>query len=197
GPGTSWRSKPPTAGWPPSSGGGRRLSRPRSAWPAPPPAPWSAGCHGRSREGRRRGRRHRPRPAQGPSGAAPRARKARRPGPIRAPWRSPGRRHQTRQATRRRKVGIACTFDLPRGAPPQTSLDNLRGGARKVVCETKNQGGAPRKTACVLGPKFEDSELREPHDAFRDARPEVTVVVLDARSWRSGGTGNYSATFKQ
>ena len=30
------------------------------------------------------------------------------------------------------------------------------------------------KIACVLGPKFEDSEFKEPHDAFRDAGHEVT-----------------------
>ncbi|OLC21485.1 MAG: protease [Chloroflexi bacterium 13_1_40CM_4_65_16] len=50
------------------------------------------------------------------------------------------------------------------------------------------------KIACVLGPKFEDSEFREPHDAFRDAGHEVTVVGLEARSVLEGDKGKVRAT---
>jgi len=42
-----------------------------------------------------------------------------------------------------------------------------------VVFETKNQEVA-MKIACVLGPAFEDSEFKEPYDAFRHAGNLVT-----------------------
>ena len=50
------------------------------------------------------------------------------------------------------------------------------------------------KIACVLGPKFEDSEFKEPYDAFRDAGHEVTVVGLEARSQLEGDKGMVKAT---
>jgi len=50
------------------------------------------------------------------------------------------------------------------------------------------------KIACVLGPKFEDSEFKEPYDAFRDAGHEVTVVGLEARSQLEGDKGKVKAT---
>lgn len=36
------------------------------------------------------------------------------------------------------------------------------------------------KIACVLGPKFEDSEFKEPYDSFRQAGHQVTIVGLEA-----------------
>jgi len=50
------------------------------------------------------------------------------------------------------------------------------------------------KIACVLGPKFEDSEFKEPYEAFRDAGHEVTVVGLEARSQLEGDKGMVKAT---
>jgi len=36
------------------------------------------------------------------------------------------------------------------------------------------------KIACVLGPKFEDSEFKDPYDALRNAGHQVTIVGLEA-----------------
>ena len=41
------------------------------------------------------------------------------------------------------------------------------------------------KIACVLGPKFEDSEFKEPYDAFRKAGHEVAIVGLEAGAART------------
>jgi protease I len=50
------------------------------------------------------------------------------------------------------------------------------------------------KIACVLGPKFEDSEFKDPYDAFREAGHEVTVVGLEAGSQLEGDKGKVKAT---
>ena len=49
------------------------------------------------------------------------------------------------------------------------------------------------KIACVLGPKFEDSEFRQPFDAFKTAGHEVTIVGLDAGSTLDGDKGREKA----
>ncbi|HKW69864.1 MAG TPA: type 1 glutamine amidotransferase domain-containing protein [Candidatus Dormibacteraeota bacterium] len=50
------------------------------------------------------------------------------------------------------------------------------------------------KIACVLGPKFEDSEFKEPYDALRDAGHGVTVVGLEAGAQILGDKGKVTAT---
>jgi protease I len=50
------------------------------------------------------------------------------------------------------------------------------------------------KIACVLGPKFEDSEFKDPYDAFRQAGHEVTIVGLEAGSQLDGDKGKVKAT---
>lgn len=50
------------------------------------------------------------------------------------------------------------------------------------------------KIACLLGPKFEDSEFIEPYDALRDAGHEVTVVGLEAGTQITGDKGKVTAT---
>src|SRR5256886_8762454 len=45
------------------------------------------------------------------------------------------------------------------------------------------------KIACVLGPKFEDSEFKDPYEAFRAAGHEVTVVGLEAGAQLPGEKG--------
>jgi len=62
-----------------------------------------------------------------------------------------------------------------------------------VDFETK-QGGAPMKIACVLGPKFEDSEFKDPYEAFRGAGHEITVVGLEAGTQLEGDKGTVKAT---
>ncbi len=49
------------------------------------------------------------------------------------------------------------------------------------------------KIACVLGPKFEDSEFNEPYDAFRKAGHEVTIVGLEAGAEIEGDKGKVKA----
>jgi len=49
------------------------------------------------------------------------------------------------------------------------------------------------KIACVLGPKFEDSEFKEPYDAFRQAGHDVTVVGLEAGGELDGDKGKVKA----
>lgn len=53
------------------------------------------------------------------------------------------------------------------------------------------------KIACVLGPRFEDSEFKEPYDAFRDAGHEVTVVGLAAGIELDGDKGRVKATVEK
>lgn len=50
------------------------------------------------------------------------------------------------------------------------------------------------KIACVLGPSFEDSEFKQPYDAFRQAGHEVTIVGLEAGSQLEGSKGKEKAT---
>ena len=49
------------------------------------------------------------------------------------------------------------------------------------------------KIACVLGPKFEDSEFKLPYDAFKGAGHEVTIVGLEAGSTLDGDKGTQKA----
>jgi deglycase len=49
------------------------------------------------------------------------------------------------------------------------------------------------RIACVLGPKFEDSEFKEPYDAFRGAGHEVTVLGLQAGAEVEGDKGKVRA----
>ena len=50
------------------------------------------------------------------------------------------------------------------------------------------------KIACVLGPKFEDSEFKDPYDAFRKAGNEITIVGLEAGAQLEGDKGKVKAT---
>jgi len=50
------------------------------------------------------------------------------------------------------------------------------------------------KIACVLGPKFEDSEFKQPFDAFKAAGHDVTVVGLESGSTLDGDKGTQKAT---
>jgi protease I len=50
------------------------------------------------------------------------------------------------------------------------------------------------KIASVLGPGFEDSEFKDPYDAFRNAGHEVTVVGLEAGAELQGSKGKVKAT---
>ena len=50
------------------------------------------------------------------------------------------------------------------------------------------------KIACVLGPMFEDSEFKDPYEAFKKDGHEVTVVGLEARSELQGDKGKVRAT---
>lgn len=49
------------------------------------------------------------------------------------------------------------------------------------------------KIACVLGPMFEDSEFKEPYEAYRQAGHEVTIVGLEAGTELSGDKGRIKA----
>jgi protease I len=50
------------------------------------------------------------------------------------------------------------------------------------------------KVACVLGPGFEDSEFKDPYDAYRQAGHEVTIVGLEAGATLEGSKGKVKAT---
>ena len=50
------------------------------------------------------------------------------------------------------------------------------------------------KIACVLGPGFEDSEFKEPYDAFKNAGHQVTIVGLEAGQELQGSKGKVKAT---
>jgi protease I len=50
------------------------------------------------------------------------------------------------------------------------------------------------KIAVVLGPKFEDSEFKEPYDALRNAGHDVTVVGLEAGAQILGDKGKVTAS---
>src|SRR2546430_16320176 len=49
------------------------------------------------------------------------------------------------------------------------------------------------RIACVLGPKFEDSEFKDPYDAFRQAGHEVTIVGLEGGAGLEGDKGKVKA----
>jgi deglycase len=53
------------------------------------------------------------------------------------------------------------------------------------------------KIACVLGPKFEDSEFKEPFDAFRSAGHELTIIGLEAGAQIQGDKGKVTATVER
>ena len=53
------------------------------------------------------------------------------------------------------------------------------------------------KIACVLGPRFEDSEFKEPFDAFRGAGHEVTIVGLQAGAQLEGDKGKVTVTVEK
>jgi protease I len=50
------------------------------------------------------------------------------------------------------------------------------------------------KIACVLGPDFEDSEFKEPYDAFRNSGHEVVIVGQQAGAGLQGDKGKVKAT---
>src|SRR5579859_4845288 len=50
------------------------------------------------------------------------------------------------------------------------------------------------KIASVLGPGFEDSEFKDPYDAFREAGHDVTIVGLEAGAELQGSKGKVKAT---
>ena len=51
--------------------------------------------------------------------------------------------------------------------------------------------------ACVLGARFEDSEFKEPYDAFRSAGHQVTIVGLAAGTRLDGDKGKVKATVEK
>jgi protease I len=53
------------------------------------------------------------------------------------------------------------------------------------------------KIACVLGPRFEDSEFKEPYDALRKAGHEVTIVGLQAGAQLEGDKGKVTTTVEK
>lgn len=53
------------------------------------------------------------------------------------------------------------------------------------------------KIACVLGPTFEDSEFKDPYDAFKQAGHEVVIVGLEAGAQLEGGKGKVKATVEK
>ena len=53
------------------------------------------------------------------------------------------------------------------------------------------------RIACVLGPKFEDSEFKEPYDAFRQAGHEVVIVGLERGAPVQGDKGKVTATIEK
>jgi protease I len=53
------------------------------------------------------------------------------------------------------------------------------------------------KIACVLANGFEDSEFKEPYDAFRVAGHEVIIVGLEAGAQVEGSKGKVKATIEK
>jgi protease I len=49
----------------------------------------------------------------------------------------------------------------------------------------------------MLGPKFEDSEFKEPYEAFRQAGHEVVIVGLEAPAQLPGDKGKVTATVEK
>ena len=50
------------------------------------------------------------------------------------------------------------------------------------------------RIACVLDANFEDSEFKQPYDAFKEAGHEVTIVGLEADKELTGKRGDVSVT---
>jgi protease I len=50
------------------------------------------------------------------------------------------------------------------------------------------------KIACLLGPGFEDSEFKEPYDAFRNSGHEVVIVGLQPGVELQGSKGKVTTT---
>ena len=50
------------------------------------------------------------------------------------------------------------------------------------------------RIACVLGPGFEDSEFKDPYDAFRKAGHEVDVIGVEAGKELTGDKGKVKLT---
>jgi protease I len=53
------------------------------------------------------------------------------------------------------------------------------------------------KIASVLGPGFEDSEFKDPYDAFRNAGHEVTIVGLEAGAELQAARTNCGLTMRR
>ncbi|HET7338632.1 MAG TPA: type 1 glutamine amidotransferase domain-containing protein [Candidatus Dormibacteraeota bacterium] len=53
------------------------------------------------------------------------------------------------------------------------------------------------KIVCVLGPKFEDSEFKEPYEAFRNSSHEVVIVGLEAGAQLEGDKGKVKTTVER
>jgi protease I len=53
------------------------------------------------------------------------------------------------------------------------------------------------RIACLLGPKFEDSEFKQPYDAFRNSGHEVLIVGLEAGAVLKGDKGQVEATVER
>ncbi len=53
------------------------------------------------------------------------------------------------------------------------------------------------KIACVLGPKFEDSEFKQPYYALREKGHQVTIVGLEAGAHLQGDKGTVSTTVEK
>jgi protease I len=53
------------------------------------------------------------------------------------------------------------------------------------------------RIVCVLGPKFEDSEFKEPYDAFRNSSHEVVIVGLEAGAQLEGDKGKVTTTVER
>jgi len=62
-----------------------------------------------------------------------------------------------------------------------------------VSFETEFREVLGMRITCVLGPKFEDSEFKEPYDALRAAGHEVTVVGLETGAEILGDKGKVTA----
>ncbi len=53
------------------------------------------------------------------------------------------------------------------------------------------------RIACALGPKFEDSEFKQPYDALKQAGHEVTILGLEAGAQLGGDKGTLKATVEK
>lgn len=53
------------------------------------------------------------------------------------------------------------------------------------------------KIACVLGPKFEDSEFKEPYESFKQSGHQVVIVGLEAGQQLEGDKGKIKASVEK